>query len=550
MSTSIKRSVGIRVAIAVIMILVFSGITTFNILHIEGLQKDNIAAAATLNQVQSAETAHYKWSANLSGALYSGTEFTGSMDYTACVLGKWLYSDLELQDNEIDSLRSQIEELHKELHTSAGTVLEMYESDREEAQQYYQNTILPNLSTLVGLLDKVVERSEALTEECTNRMNSTIVFMHISTCICLILALGSLISLVMFVMNHVIKPIVSITEQVQPLQDGKLSLNLDYQSSNELGQLVKTLRGSMERIQGYVGDIDHVMEELAQGNFDVSTSARYIGDFEPIEGALGRFTVSISDAMRGIVRAEEQVASYAEQLSGGAQTLAQGATDQASAVEELYATVDEISRSASKNVEVVADARHSAELTSEQVTLSSQQMEKMVAAMGDIAEASQQISKIIATIEDIASQTNLLALNAAVEAARAGEAGKGFAVVASEVRVLASKSAEAVKATKTLIENSVHATDRGSHIVTEVSESLKQVQELVLQSDRAISSITETINQEADALAQVSVGIGQISSVVQMNSASSQESAAVSTELSQQVMSLEEKTSKFRLKKG
>ena len=550
MGTSIKRSVGMRVACAVLMIFLFSGTTTFNILRIEGLQGDNVSASATLNQVQSAEAAHYKWSANLSNALYSDTEFTGSMDHTSCVLGKWLYSDLELEDAEIDSLRGRIEPLHKELHASAGTALELYANDKGQAQQYYQETILPNLSTLVGLLEDVVERSKTLSDEYTSRLNRTIIFMHVSTCVCLVLAIISLASLVLYVMKQVVRPLIHITEQVRPLKEGNLSLNMEYHSENELGELVRTLEESLGRIEEYVGDIDRVMDELAQGNFNISTSARYIGDFQPIEDALGRFTVSISEAMGSIVKAEQNVASHAEQLSGGAQALAQGATDQASAVEELYATVDEISRSAAKNVEAVGNARRSAELTSERVTLSSGQMEKMVAAMGDIAEASQQISKIIATIEDIASQTNLLALNAAVEAARAGEAGKGFAVVASEVRVLASKSAEAVKATKSLIENSVQATDRGSHIVTEVSESLKQVQELVLESDKAISSITEAIHQEADALSQVSIGIGQISSVVQTNSASSEESAAVSTELFEQVNLLEQKTKMFRLKKG
>ena len=550
MGTSIKRSVGIRVACAVLMIFLFSGTTTFNILRIEGLQGDNVSASATLNQVQSAEAAHYKWSANLSNALYSDTEFTGSMDHTSRVLGKWLYSDLELEDAEIDSLRGRIEPLHKELHASAGTALELYANDKGQAQQYYQETILPNLSTLVGLLEDVVERSKTLSDEYTSRLNRTIIFMHVSTCVCLVLAIISLASLVLYVMKQVVRPLIHITEQVRPLKEGNLSLNMEYHSENELGELVRTLEESLGRIEEYVGDIDRVMDELAQGNFNISTSARYIGDFQPIEDALGRFTVSISEAMGSIVKAEQNVASHAEQLSGGAQALAQGATDQASAVEELYATVDEISRSAAKNVEAVGNARRSAELTSERVTLSSGQMEKMVAAMGDIAEASQQISKIIATIEDIASQTNLLALNAAVEAARAGEAGKGFAVVASEVRVLASKSAEAVKATKSLIENSVQATDRGSHIVTEVSESLKQVQELVLESDKAISSITEAIHQEADALSQVSIGIGQISSVVQTNSASSEESAAVSTELFEQVNLLEQKTKMFRLKKG
>lgn len=549
MGTSIKKSVGIRVIFAIVLIVLFSFMTSFNTMRIGGLQKDNISASAILNRIQRAEVAHYKWSANLSNALYSGTEFTGSMDHTSCVLGEWVYSDMELEDAEIENLRSQIEPLHKELHASAGTVLEMYENDKVQAQQYYQDTILPNLSTLVGLLDKVVERSETLSNEYTAKMNSTITFMHISTGICLVLALAGLISLVLYVMKCVIRPMVSITESVRPLKEGNLSLNLEYHSDNELGELTKTLEEALGRIQEYVKDIDRVMGELAKGNFDVGTSARYIGDFQPIEEALGSFTVSISDAMRGIVKAEQTVASHAEQLSGGAQALAQGATDQASAVEELYATVDEISRSASKNAEAVADASRSAKLTSEQVTLSSRQMEKMVAAMKDISDASEEISKIIATIEDIASQTNLLALNAAVEAARAGEAGKGFAVVASEVRVLASKSAEAVNATKLMIENSAQATERGGKIVTEVSKSLEQVQELVLQSDVAINSITEAIHQEADALAQVSLGVGQISSVVQTNSASSEESAAVSTELFEQVHQLEEETKRFKLKK-
>ena len=230
MGTSIKQSVGIRVIFAVIMILLFSGITTFNIIRIGGLQNDNISAADTLKRVQSAETAHYKWSANLSNALYSGTEFTGSMDHTSCVLGEWVYSDMELEDSEIESLRTKIEPLHKELHASAGTALELYANNEAEAQQYYQETILPNLSTLVGLLDQVVERSTTLSNEYTARMNSTITFMHISTCVCLVLALGGLISLVMYVMKYVVQPIVGITEQVRPLKEGNLSLKLTYHS--------------------------------------------------------------------------------------------------------------------------------------------------------------------------------------------------------------------------------------------------------------------------------------------------------------------------------
>ena len=538
----------IRVICALVAVLLFSVVTTTNILRIEGAQKNNVKATAMLNQVQQAEVAHYKWSANLSNALYSGMEFTGSMDHTSCVLGKWLYSDMDLQDDEVERLRAQIEPLHKELHASAQTVLDMYENSHARAQQYYVETIQANLTTLVGLLDQVVDRGETLTDTYTTSMNNTIALMHGSTIVCLVLNLVALISLVTYVLKYVVKPLLLVTDNVQPLQEGRLALNIEYASKNELGQLARTLEDSMGRVHEYVDDINRIMGELAQGNFDVTTSVPYIGDFRSIEESLNRFTTALSQAMDNINQAENRVSSHAEQLSSGAQALAQGATEQASAVQELYATVDDLSKSAGRNAKAASDAQDNARLTSQQVSLSSEQMEEMVSAMADIADASEQIGRIIATIEDIAFQTNILALNAAVEAARAGSAGKGFAVVADEVRSLASKSDEAAKATKGLIENSVQATHRGSRIVGEVSDSLKKALELVMQSNTAISGITDAIAQEAESLSQVSEGIGQISSVVQTNSASSEESAAVSTELFDQVHVLEDQTKRFRLK--
>ena len=537
MGKSIKRSVSIRIICAIVAVTLFSVVTTANILRIEGTQEKSIQANSMLDSIQRAEVAHYKWAANLSNALYAGTEFTGSLDHTGCVLGKWLYSEMSLHDDAIDTLRGKIEPLHN-----------MYGGNRSQAQQYYQDTIQTNLTTLVGLLDEVVTRGQELSAEYNESMSSTVSQMHLITSVCLVINLICMVSLVQYVLRCVIKPMLLITDKVRPLQDGNLTLEIGYSSKNELGQLAQTLEQSLGRIHEYVDDIDRVMGELAQGNFDVSTSTQYIGDFQSIETALDRFTAAVSDAMGNVVQAEQRVSSHAEQLSSGAQALAQGATEQASAVQELYATVDDLSKSADRNAETAAGAQESARLTSEQVNVSSGQMDQMVSAMADIADASEQIGKIIATIENIAFQTNILALNAAVEAARAGTAGKGFAVVADEVRNLASKSDEAAKATKDLIENSIQATQRGSQIVGEVSDSLKKTQELVVQSNDAIATIAEAIKEEAGSLAQVSEGIGQISSVVQTNSASSEESAAVSSELFEQVHVLEDETKRFKLK--
>lgn len=548
MSKSIKVNVGFRVAAALISMLLFSAMITVNIIRIERTQTMNTQTNALLARARTAETAHYKWSANLSNALYAGTEFTGSMDPTTCVLGQWLYGEAGTDDEEILKLRSKLESLHKELHGSASLVLEQYQSSPDDAHQYYQTTIQSNLATLVGILDQVIERGETLRTESQAETEKTINIMHITTIVCLILALICLISLIQYVIKHIVKPIITITDSSRVLQNGQLTLDINYKSDDEVGELVNTLKISMERISGYVSDINKIMSELSGGNFNVRTSADYVGDFTSIQTSIENFTNTMSKTLERISGAEHRISENAEQLSNNSQSLAQGATEQASATEELYASLDELSRSAHENVEKATNAQEHARLTGEQVSESSELMKQMMDAMSDVSNSSQQIGQIIATIENIAFQTNILALNAAVEAARAGESGKGFAVVADEVRSLAVQSDQASKATKNLIENCVSAADRGIKIVSDVSESLQKTMEFVSRSNNDIGVIADAVRDETEAITQINQGIGQIAEVTQTNSASSEEAAAVSAELFTQARLLQEQTSAFKLK--
>ena len=548
MRKGINKMVGIRVIAALFSVGLFSCVTTYHICRIQYIEKDTTQANNLLNRAQQAETAHYRWASGLSNALYAGAEFTGSIDPTTCVLGQWLYGEAGTDDADVMSLRSQLEPLHRQLHSSATEALDLLSTSPFEAREYYQESILTNLGTLVGLLDQVVERGTALSEESSARLDRTAVIMHWTCAVCLVLALGCLISLVQYVLSQIVRPIIRITESAQPLQEGRLTLDIDYKANNELGDLSTTLRESMAQIEDYVTDINRIMGQMSEGNFNVTTSTSFIGDFQSIEGSINRLTENLSTAMGQIANAERRISGDAEQLSNSSQSLAQGATEQASAIEQMYATLDDLTRSAEQNVKTTDNAQENARMAGEQVTLSGEQMEQMVAAMGNITNASQEISRIITTIENIAFQTNILALNAAVEAARAGTAGKGFSVVADEVRSLASQSDQAAKATKDLIENSVRATEQGSKIVEEVSATLQKTLELVMQSSSDIQSIAEATRGEAESIAQVTEGIGQISSVVQTNSASSEESAAVSAELFDQVRLLQDQTRRFQLK--
>ncbi len=548
MKKSIKKMVAFRVAAALISVLIFSFMTTFNIIRIDVIYDETINVTNLLNQVRQAETAHYKWSSGLSNTLYEGAEFTGSTDPTTCVLGQWIYGEAGTEDSVMLELRAELEPLHKELHNSANYVLDLMKTSPDEAQDYYRGTIQTNLVTLVGIMDEVILRGEQLSAERTELMENTIFVMHVTSAVCLVLALACLASLVQYVISRVVRPIIKVTDSTKVLQEGKLNLDISYNSDDEIGDLVNTLKKSLNQINSYVSDINNIMGELSVGNFNVSTFADYIGDFISIQTSIESFTDTISATLGEIKSAERRIFQDAEQLSNSSQSVAQGAMEQASSIQELNATLDTLFNGAKKNVETAQGAMEQARLTGEKVTEGGEQMKLMMNAMADVNNSSQQIGQIISTIENIAFQTNILALNAAIEAARAGDAGKGFAVVADEVRSLAIQSDEASKATKELIDNCVKAANRGIGIVSEVSETLRNTMELVTRSNEDISIVTDAVRDEADSIMQVTEGIGQISLVTQTNTAGSEEAAAVSAELFGQARVLQEQIGKFTLK--
>lgn len=548
MRKSIKTVVGIRVAAAFLSVLLFSVLTTKNIIKMTDSEEAIIEVNALLTRAQKAQAAHYKWASNLSNALYANTEFTGSTDPTSCVLGQWIYGDTGTDDEVILDLRNQLESLHRELHESAVYVLKLIETDPKQAQDYYQETLLNNLGILVNLLDSVIERGTLLNDMGIENMQKTVSTMHIVTAAGLVLSILCLLSLVIYVMKRVVKPILIITNKTKPLQEGCLKLELDYHNNDEIGDLAQNLKHSLEQTNQYVEDINRIMHHLSMGDFDVATSVPFIGDFRSIEDSINSFTTSLSSAMANINKVEHQIFSNAQNLSNSAQLLSEGVTEQASAVDELSVTLHDLSSSAKQNLQLSFDVRNNAQLTGNQVNISSQQMAQLVDAMRNISVTSSEIEKIISTIENISFQTNILALNAAVEASRAGESGKGFAVVAAEVRRLAGQSDQAAKATRELIESSVQAAEKGNQIVEEVSETLQKTLNLVLQSNNAIGEIADAVQTEATAISQVAEGLEQISAVVQTNSANSEKSAEVSTELFNQVNLLQNQTCKFQLK--
>ena len=351
-------------------------------------------------------------------------------------------------------------------------------------------------------------------------------------------------------LRRMLKPIEEVVEAAEKIADGDLNIQLHAKTNDEIGLLAKSFSKTIERLNQIITDANYLLGEMSQGNFNVRTRAKdsYVGEFQKLLLSIRVINKKLSETLFQINETAEQVSSGAEQVSSGAQALSQGATEQASSIEELAATISDISNQVGTNAQNAMEANNKAEDVGKAVAEGNIQMKHMISAMDEISRSSGEIGKIIKTIEDIAFQTNILALNAAVEAARAGTAGKGFAVVADEVRNLASKSAEASKNTASLIESSILAVEKGKEIADNTAHSMETVVIGVQEAAVSINRISQASNEQAIAINQINQGIDQIASVVQNNSATAEESAASSEELSSQAQLLKQLAGYFRLR--
>ena len=347
------------------------------------------------------------------------------------------------------------------------------------------------------------------------------------------------------------EPVAQCTDRIQLLAQGDLHTPTPkVETGDELQILAEATASLSDNLQQVIGDTDYLLGEMSEGNFAIVSNCReaYIGDFSGLLESIRKLNHKLSETLGEIKNAVSQVSAGAGQMADAAQGLAEGATDQAGSVEELQATITNVTEIVEKNAKALGASYEKAMEYQQQARTSGEEMKGLTDAMQRINETSKQISDIIGEIEDIASQTNLLSLNAAIEAARAGEAGRGFAVVAEQIRKLADDSAQSAVHTRELIETSLQEIEIGNQITDKTAEALQKVVEGIEDLANESKKAMEESNAQADAMAQIEQGIEQISTVVQNNSATAEETSATSEELSAQATNMNELTDAFQLR--
>ncbi len=402
------------------------------------------------------------------------------------------------------------------------------------------NEIKNNLNQCIDAVNLLVTDSKSLAEAAVNGELSTRAdaSRHHGDFKAIVIGINSTLDSVLF-------PINEAADVLKQMAEGNLSIKVKGDYKGEHALIKNALNTTVDMLP--FKDTFIVLNAVAQGDLTKKMEGDYKGDALQLKEAMNSTIDSLNEILAQVSVTVDEVTRGAMQVSDASTALSQGATEQAASLEEITSSMSEIGSQTKTNAENANQANILTFDAKEAAEKGNREMEQLNKAMAEISESSRNISKIIKVIDEIAFQTNLLALNAAVEAARAGRHGKGFAVVAEEVRNLAARSASAAKETSELIENSIKTVENGSMLAIRTGEALEDIKNGSIKAADIVGEIATSSNEQAQGISQINEGLTQIDKVTQTNTASAEESASASEELSGQAAQLKSMLSKFKL---
>lgn len=345
--------------------------------------------------------------------------------------------------------------------------------------------------------------------------------------------------------DQLLAPINEAVSVLQEMSDGNFNTSMTGNYNGDHAILKHAINQTIEQMP--FKEAVSILQKLADGDFRSQMTGDYKGDSLMLKNSLNSTIESITDILNQVAQTVDEVTRGSMQVADASTSLSQGATEQAASLEEITSSMSEIGSQTNTNAHNASTASNLTFQSKNSAERGNQEMGDLNKAMSEITQSSRDISKIIKVIDEIAFQTNLLALNAAVEAARAGRHGKGFAVVAEEVRNLAARSASAAKETAEMIEDSIRIVEKGSNLAIKTSEALEEIRTGAIKAADIVGEIAQSSNEQANAISQISEALHQIDKVTQTNTASAEESASASEELSGQASNLKRMIMKFKL---
>ena len=352
-----------------------------------------------------------------------------------------------------------------------------------------------------------------------------------------------------FSRTKLLYPILQVSAALAEMAQGRLDIDLGNLKAerSEVGQMVGALTYMRENFSNMIKEISDVLGEMGHGNYRVTVKQEYVGEFIKIKESLLDIIEEMKGMLNTIRNTAQEIDGGSEQLAKAAMDLADGSTVQASKMQEVADMVNQMAVSMEEKAKEAQETVAISTEASKALLDGNNKMHELKEAISDIEKCSNEIRTIIETIEDIANQTNLLSLNAAIEAARAGEAGRGFAVVAEQVKNLAEESAKAAGETRKLIDTTVEAVQKGIAFADVTADSMTEVMQGAKKSTDMMERMASELREEAANMMKIDENVARVAEIVDNNSATSEETAAVSEEQTAQVATMVQMMEQFSI---
>lgn len=350
------------------------------------------------------------------------------------------------------------------------------------------------------------------------------------------------------VIRRVKEPIDIMDHAMDELAKGNLDTKIEYQMQDEFVNMMGNTNFAMQELKRYVDDISMNLKQISAKDIDLKEVQNYIGDFAEIKDSMVEIISSLNTTLREMKESFGEVCDGADTLAQSAQSMADGAQQQSDHIRSLVDNIGNVSNSVHDSTSKADEVEKLSRDAVQQMQEGEDKMDNLVKAMDLIREESNEIANIIEVIGGIAEQTNLLALNASIEAARAGEHGKGFAVVAGEIGTLAGSSAEAAQNITDLIHKSIAAVNNGVSLTGETVYMMDGITKISEEISSHITEITQATKEQDAYLQDMLTSAGEIAAVVDKNTASAQESSALSQELLSEMENAMELIDQYKLR--
>ena len=314
--------------------------------------------------------------------------------------------------------------------------------------------------------------------------------------------------------------------------DSKIELSSNNPSLNELKNIIN---GMLNSLNGNVSNILKVLTSYSKLDFRPKIAQSNLeGIIKELENGVNILGDVITQTLLENKRTGVVLSDNANNLSKNMQYIATAANSQAASLEETAASLEEITSNIKNNSETAIKMANFGNKVKDSITLGQELANKTVVSMEDINSQTTAISEAITIIDQIAFQTNILSLNAAVEAATAGEAGRGFAVVAGEVRTLASRSAEAAKQIKDLVQNAQKKTQEGKDIASDMIEGYSELNKNISTTLELIENVTMANKEQSIGMIQINDAVNNLDQITQQNA----QNASSANEIAQKTLEI------------